>query len=216
MKIKDFFNKIIKEKQFRWYALAVISFALSVLFAVYNLVVGVIFNLVWNFSVSFYYLFLALTKAIILYKEFKWRKLNFEDKTDKRTNLIKTENVFLLVIDFFLIAPIILMLLQKKPSANFGMIFTIAMATYTTYKIVIACINYTSSQKTNNLTLHGLKVISLKEAIVSIVTLQNTMILVFGDFNEMLLLSTCTSIGMYLSLLIISIYQFIKLKKLKA
>ncbi len=215
MKIKEFINNLIHNRPFRWYILAGVSFASSLAFTAYNLIVGVLFKLVWNFSVSFYYLLLMAIKAIILQCERKWKGASLEQIKLKRLTLFKVENVFLLLIDLALIAPITLMVLQEKNTVNLGMIPTIALAAYTTYRIIMACINYHRSKNSDNLALHGLKIISLFEAIVSIITLQNTMVVVFGDMGEMFLLTVWTNAGMLASMLAISIVQIVKLSKLK-
>ncbi len=215
MKIKEFFNSLLHNRTYRWYIFAGVSFIISIAFLVYNFIFGVIYRLVWNFSVSFYFLLLIVIKAIILSGENKWKKLSKEIITEKRLKLFKIENIFLIMIDLALIAPVALMLLEQKNTANIGMIPTIAVAAYTTYKIVMACVNYTRTKKTDNLAIHGLKVISLKEAIVSIITLQNTMVVVFGDAKEMLTLTTWTSIGMLASMVLISVMQIIKIYKIK-
>ncbi len=215
MKVKDFWNNLIHDRLFRWYIFAGVSFLASFAFAIYNLVIGIIFRLVWNFSVSFYYLFLMTIKAIILHYEYKWKDDSRAEIQRNRLTLLKVENIFLLLIDLALIAPIVLMVLQEKQTVNVGMIPAITMAAYTTYKIVTACINYNRSGKTDNLALYGLKIISLKEAIVSIITLQNTMVVVFGSVSDMWTLTTWTTGGMFALILGISIYQLIKFNKIK-
>lgn len=212
MKINEFFHNFMHKRLFRWYILAGVSFVVNITFAVYNLAVGIAFSLVWNFSVSFYYLSLTSIKGIILYSERKWRSLPKEKRNVNRTTLFSVEAVFLLLIDLALIAPILLMILGEKRAVDMGTIPTITMAAYTTYKITIACINYTRSKKTNNLALYGLKIINLKEAIVSVVTLQNTMVAVFGDAKEMWTLTTWTSGGMFACILALSIYQLVQLR----
>ncbi len=214
MKFKEFFGNLIHKRLFRWYIFAGVSFAISLAFAAYNLVVGVIFRLAWNFFVSFYYLFLMIIKAIILRSEYKWKNLSQEEIKSNRFALLKIENIFLLLIDLALIAPIVLTILEERKTVDVGMIPAIALAAYTTYKIVMACINYSRSKKTDNLALYGLKTISLKEAIVSIITLQNTMVVVFGDMSQMRTLTTWTSMGMFASILAISVYQLVKLRRL--
>ncbi len=215
MKIKEFTNNVVHNRAYRWYVVAIASFIFSIAFLVYNFVVGVLFNLVWNFSVSFYYLLLMLIKGIILYAEKRWKDSDKELIDRKRLKLFKVENVFLLLIDLALIAPITLMALMQKTTVDIGMIPTIAVALYTTYRVTMACINYNRSKKSDNLALHGLKIISLKEAIVSVITLQNTMIFVFGDMSEMLTLTAFTNAGMLALMMAISILQFKKLKNLK-
>ncbi len=213
MKVKEFVNKFISNRPFRWYILAGVSCIMGFIFAIYNLAMGVAYGLVWHFSVSFYYLFLAIAKIVILYCEKRWKFK--EDVSKERRKLFKISNVFLLLIDLVLVVPITLMLLQRKPVTNLGTIPTIAVAVYTTYKIVIACVNYKRSNSTANISLNTIKTIGLKEAIVSILTLQNTMITVFGGAESMKVTTMYTSIALYLLLVAISIYQFIKINELK-
>ncbi len=215
MNLKTILSNFMHKRSFRWYLLAGVSLLANLAFAVYNFIVGVLFRLVWNFSVSFYYLALLLVKAVILYREQKWRSYPAPQIQEKRLALFRLESVFLLLVDFALIAPIVLLVLQKKNSADIGMIPAIAVAAYTTYRIVLACINYSRSKKSDNLTLYGLKMIHLKEAIVSIITLQNTLIAVFGNASDMAVLTAWTSVGMFLSSLALSIFQFFFLQKWK-
>ncbi len=211
MKSKGLFEKF----PVKWYLFAVFSLTASSFFAIYNLVVGVIFGLIWNISISFYYLLLMIVKTVIVYSERKWKEYSKNELLEKRIKLFQIENVFLLLIDLALLAPVLLLIFQQKQNVDVGMIPTIALAAFTTYKIIIASINYTKAKKGDNLTVQGLRIISLKEAIVSIITLQNTMIYVFGEGGEMQTLAAWTSMGMLASLLAISICQFIKINKLK-
>ncbi len=122
----------------------------------------------------------------------------------------------LLFVDLALIAPIVFLFLEeRRPPIELGMIPTIAMAAYATWQIVMACVQYRRSRKGDNLILHGLKILNLKEAIVSIITLQNTMIAVFGDAGELRTLTLWTNLGMFVSLLAITLYQLIVLRKKK-
>ncbi len=215
MKVKEFFNNVFHNRIYRWYFLAVLSFVMSIVFLVYNFVMGVFYRLIWNFSVSFYYLALMAIKGIILYGENRWKAKEKAQIELNRLKLFKIENVFLLLIDVALIAPITLMALEQKNAVDIGMIPTIAVATYTTYRVIMACINYTRTKRTENLALHGLKIISLKEAIVSIITLQNTMIFVFGNASDMRTLTAFTNAGMLALMVAVSVFQFIKLKTIK-
>ncbi len=213
-KCKAGLDKFLKDRQFRWYTNALCSLILNLAFATFNLVVGVLFRLVWNFSISFYYFLLVAIKAVILSGENNWSK-GEEPCFDVRLKLFKLENVFLFLIDVALIVPIILLILLKSDPVNIGTIPTIAIAAFTTYNIIAACINFNRSAKSGSLTLHGLKIISLKEAIVSVITLQNTMVCVFGNAEDMQALTALTSAGMYVCILAVSVFQFFKIKRVE-
>ncbi len=213
MNARDVLRNLVKKRSFRWYALAGVSFIVSLAFAVYNFIVGLLFRLPWNFSIAFYYLVLVIIKAIILYGERRLRKNPPEQLLQKRRTLFTITHTFLLLIDFTLVAPIVFACLQPHKAVDIGMIPTIACAAFTTYKITMACINYTRAKKVENLALYSLKIISLKEAIVSVITLQNTMVAVFGDPQSMLSLTTWTNVGMLSVAFILTLYQFIHLRK---
>ncbi len=212
MKIKDAFHALKTNYSLRLYVLAICSFCANALFFCYNLFMGIAYKRIWNFSVCFYYLFLSIIKGILLLSEKKWKGLEENKAQEKRTKLFKRQSVFLLWIDVVLIAPVALLLLQQK-AVPFGQIATIGLAAYTTYKIVMACIHITKVKKRANLSLQALKTISLKEALVSVITLQNTMVTVFGNPQQMLTLTFWTSLGLWGLILTTSIFSIVKAKK---
>ena len=55
-----------------------------------------------------------------------------------------------------------------------------------------------------------MKIINLKDAIVSILTLQNTMVMVFGNETSMLTLTAYTSAGMLVGMFILTILSIRK------
>ena len=112
--------------------------------------------------------------------------------------------------DFCLIAPITLMIIHPK-DVSFGLIPSIAVAAYTTYKITIAIINYVKVKKYNNIMFKFVNELSVVDAFVSILTLQHTLIMVNGGMTtQMLKLSSATS---FIILLAIIIFSIVSMKK---
>ncbi len=206
-------KNLFKNYECRVYFTSSISLIFTIAFLVYNFYLGIKFKLTWNFSISIYYLLLIIIRMIILINEKKWKAISKKNLLQKRISLYKVENIFLIIIDVALIVPIILMVLQKR-SVNVGMIPAIAIAAYTTYKVIMACVSYNKTKKLNNITLHGLKILNLKEAIVSILTLQNILIMTFSEGVSMIQLTSYTSFGMLLSLIILSVYQIYKISRI--
>lgn len=97
------------------------------------------------------------------------------------------------------------MTIQKKP-VNMTIIPAIAMAAYTTYKIIMASLNFKRRKRTDNSLLRLLRVISFIEALVSIMTLQNTLIMVIsrGGDPSMLGLSALANGAMMFIILLLS------------
>ncbi len=203
-----------KQSSARWYAISVLSCLVSLAFAAYNLVIGISYQLVWNFSISFYYLVLLTVKAVVLVCEFRWRRCSNTQKNDRRKAVYLVSTPFLFAVDFVLVAPIVLLILQRRQAIDLGMIPTIALAAYTTYKIIFACINYSRAKKLDNLSFRTLKTLNLKETVTAVITLQNTMIVTFGNVDEMLMLTYFTTAALFLLLLVISVKQVLFMRKL--
>jgi len=121
-----------------------------------------------------------------------------------------------LVIDFALIAPISLMVLQKKPIA-FSSIPAIATAAYTTCKIVIAVRNIVKIRKKRHLSLKILRTVSFVDALVSVLTLQYTLIITFGGGmdKDMFVLCAFSSFGIWVVLIGLSLKSLVRSIKLR-
>ncbi len=209
-------KKIELKEDFKLYISAIISFFANLLFMLLNFGVGVIYRLAWNFSVAFYYLFLLIVKAIFLLSEKRLVNKTREEIQKTRKRVFKVQNIFMGIIDIALIAPIVLMALERRV-VNVGEIAAIGFAAYTTYKVTMSIVTFIKVKSSDNITLTGFKMIGLKEAIVSIMTLQYILVSVFGEASDMKILTTVSMSGMLLVMFVISIlahkFFFIKTRK---
>ncbi len=211
MSIKRALNKARDDRIYRGYALGVISTVATFAFLIFNFALGVLYGSIWHLSIILYYLLLFALKATILICERAWRHKDALELRVRRRAFFGVQNVFLIVVDTALVAPLTLIFFQKK-AVSMGQIAAIAIAAYTTYKITMATVSYFKYKKTDNLSLEGLKIISVKEAIVSVMTLQNTLISVFGDPEDMLALTAWTNLGMLALMIGISVFRLVKSK----
>ena len=186
------------------------SVLITFLFAIYNLFLGIRYSDSWGISIAIYYLCLIVARLSFLIVEKKIRK---NEKVLKEVIRRKTYiylSIFMFFIDFCLIAPITLMIIHPK-DVSFGLIPSIAVAAYTTYKITIAIINYVKVKKYNNIMFKFVRELSVVDAFVSILTLQHTLIMVNGGMTtQMLKLSSATS---FIILLAIIIFSIVSMKK---
>ena len=88
----------------------------------------------------------------------------------------------------------------------------ITMAAYTTYKVVMASVNLKRRKRSSDRLVRLLRTINFIDALVSVLSLQNTLIMVNmkGDGSEMLTLSAITSAAIMLAVLALSIAAMIK------
>lgn len=214
MKIKEKIDSIRNNLFHKTIITSLFSLIVNIAFIVYNTYLGFKYGDAFAIGISIYYFLLIWIKSSTLLVEKNIANKEECVRIDARIKNYKISSIFVSIIDFCLIAPIILMVIKPR-EVNFGIIPAIIMAVYCVYKIVMAIINYKKSKKSQNLTIILLREINIIGAIVSILTLQHTMIMVNGGMNEgMRKLSLATSIGFIGLIVAFSIVSFIKNRKL--
>lgn len=213
--VKNKVARFFKDKEYRTIVTAFFSFVISLAFAVYNGYLGLRLGSVWNGGICVYYLLLMSVRGIIVYTEKKVSTAECALKAEKRRKTFVLTSIMLFVIDVALITPVAMMTMFKK-DVNIGTIPAITMATYTTYKIIAASVNYKKNRKHDNLSVRQIRHIGFIDALVSVLTLQNTLIMVNGNAAEnekMFILSAVTSgvvIGVILMTNVINLRRGLK------
>ena len=204
--MKKYIDKWKEDYTFKTLVGSLGSFLLTVAFALYNGFLGIWYSSVWNSGICVYYLFLSLIRGMILLTEkrnLKSEKIQIEacrKKTFWQTSFL------LLIMHAALTIPISLMVYNKRP-VSMGLIPAIAMATYTTYKITMASVNIKRMKKSDNILVRELRTINFIDALVSVLTLQNTLIVVNtdDDSHSMFILSAISSAAILLMIVAVSI-----------
>lgn len=218
---KNFTNRVrtvLSDYVFRTFISSTLSFFVTIAFAGYNIFLGVSYQSAWNIGIAIYYALLVCIRACILFSEKRFHKkyLTDEQKEPARKNLFLMQSIFLFIIDLALIAPISLMVMQEK-EIHFTAIPAIATAAYTTYKIILSTRSIIKTRKQKNLSVRILKNISFVDALVSVLSLQYTLIMTFGNGieGEMLTLCATTSFAIWTLLIVVSLLSLFKAIKLK-
>lgn len=205
--IKKLINKIISFcKKYAF----LISVCFALFFCIYNGVVGFYKNVIWNIAIFTYYLLLLTIRMILYVREKKSKKEDEKDiKRDKQIYI--STSVIMFIMNLAMILPAILLINHQK-EVNLSLISAIAVAAYTTYKVTLAIIKFCKVQKEQNLIYKQVRMVNLFDAVMSILTLQNTLTIVTssGNDEDMYTLSIVTTIAMLLAISIISIYTFKK------
>ena len=120
------------------------------------------------------------------------------------------------VMNISLILPITLMVLSEK-QVDMGLIPAISIAVYTTYKVTMAIINFVKYKRYQNLAYRQIRIINLVDAILTVLTLQNTLIMVNdgGVHGDMLTLAAVTSFVATIIIVALPIYALRKMLKEK-
>jgi membrane protein len=185
----------------------IVSAVVALAFAVYNGYLGIVHEYIFGLSISVYFAVLSVIYFILV----DWNVQKGVPQTDGETRVRKyiTSSVLLLVVDVLLVGPITLMVLQRR-QFNLGMIAAITVATYATYKVCSAVVNYVKTRKNFDVRSVSVRSVKLVDAMVSLLTLQNTLIVANGSSKEqdMFVLTSWTSFALYAAIVGVSIVGF--------
>lgn len=199
MKINKLYLKLKTEISKRRTLITILSLCFTVLFSIYNRIVGIVKESLWHETISIYYLVLVIIKSIIL--------IYIHKSIDRNKDLVvfRVVKVLLIILNLLLIVPISLMVLNKR-LVEMSLILSIAVALYVTIKTTKVIISFVKKRKEEDILLKELKVIDLMDVVVSILTLQNTLISVNSTgFDEGLYYLTIGSsfVGFVINLLLV-------------
>ena len=204
MKVKELFNKIKGEINKREKLFVIISILTTLFFSLYNRILGIYNKSIWHESISIYYFVLVIIKAIIII---------YINKSKQRKNDVKIftiTKVLLFLLNLSMTGPVILMILNKR-LVEMNLILSIAIALYVTINTTLGIINYVKKRKEKDILIRELNTIDLMDIVLSILTLQNTLIAVnsTGFDPGVYVLSIISSIAGIL----INLFLIIRLKK---
>ncbi len=205
---KQFLEKWKTEYDFKTFAAAFASLAVTVLFALYNGFLGIWNRSLWHGAICMYYLLLVLLRGLIVSTAKKYSR---QDRQEKRNKAFLTASALLLALNLSLILPISMLVTQQKP-VSLTLIPAISMATYTTYKVTMASVNLKKRKISSDNLVWLLRTINFVDALVSILTLQNTLIMVHSSGGDLglLPLSAASSAVIWVAVLILSVFALRK------
>lgn len=190
------------------------GFFATAAFALYNGFLGLRYSSLWHGSICVYYILLSVLRKL-LFSAQKKAEEGAAPPPEQEKKLFSATAALLLTMNGGLAIPITLMVLDRRPIQT-GLIPAIASAAYATYKLTAAAVRL--KRATGGLFSGALRVIRFLDALVSILVLQNTLIVaVDGSVSQdMFYLSAFTSAGIFLLILAISliwIYRTISRKR---
>lgn len=149
------------------------SFSATVIFALYNGGLGLWHRSLWHGSICIYYILLSLLRGVLLAAEQRAGKAAPEMAANCRKKAFYATSGIILVMNAALSTPASLMVLGRRP-IRMGLVPAIASAAYTTYKIGAAVVGWRQTRGT--ILQRELSVLRITDALVSLLVLQNTLI----------------------------------------
>ena len=201
---KQFLYRWKTDYDFKTFVSASGSLIVTALFALYNGFLGIYHTSLWHFAICAYYIILVILRGMIITAA---NRISLQEKQKSARNKVCLKvSILLLLLNISLILPVSMMVRQQKP-VHMTLIPAITMAAYTTYKIIMASVNLKKRNISSDSLVRLLRTINFVDALVSILTLQNTLIMVHsnGVNVKMLPLTAVTSATAWMAVLFLSI-----------
>lgn len=205
-RIRSFLKRWENDYAFKTLIGSAVSCCITVMFAMYNGYLGISLLSVWHGSICAFYVLLFLIRGSILLTEKRNMDKSKAERERSGYRTFKISAFLLLLLNLSLIFPISYMAVLARPAAM-GLIPAIIMAVYTTYKLTMAAVHMRKQKLRShkNLLIAQLRTINLIDALVSVLALQNTLIMVSGaesDIQDSFVLSIVSSGLIYILILI--------------
>ncbi|MCR5773506.1 MAG: hypothetical protein K6G42_00345 [Lachnospiraceae bacterium] len=204
---REFIAKIKDDYDYGTYIATFRSLFITILFTIYNGILGSIHSSVWYVSICLYYSLLILLRFSITFIEHLAKKNQDLSEAFRRNSFIIL-SVFLIILNICLIGPFALMVKQESP-VNMTLIPAIAMAAYTFYKLTMSGIHFKKSRQSQDVLIRLARLINLIDALFSIVVLQTTLIMVASGSSNMFPVAALSSAMIWVFIMILSIRNMV-------
>ncbi len=195
----------MEDVRYRTVLTAVCGFAVNLLYALYNGVVGYLTGAYWFCAMCVYHIILGIMRFAALLSERK----NHPRKEYAAAGLIGV----LLSLLSIVLSGVVYICVSKDVSVKYGTITMITIAAYTFCKITMAVIRAVKYRRENSPILSAIRFIGYAEISVSVLTMQMSMLVSFQEgmtAQDIFLFNLLTGIGVCLFTLALGIIMIKK------
>ncbi|MBR1422420.1 MAG: hypothetical protein IJ571_03100 [Ruminococcus sp.] len=174
----------LESMDFRAEAGLYLGLVINLFYAVFKVVTGAIYDSAWLWSIGIYYLFLGGIRFFLMRGQ--RRKNNLISGTEIKLHEYKTYRLcgcLMMILDIAVGGMAVQMIWQNKAN-EFSQAAVIISAAYTFYLFVLAIYNVVSFHKRDNAILSAAKDLALTGAVMSMFSLQTSMLHAFGSADE--------------------------------
>ena len=199
-------NKYMTDVVFKVRISLYISFAINLVYSAFHLFSGIFYSSLWIGAVAIYYVLLSVIRFILLQ--------HMEKKKDggmiSEYQSYKISAILMMLLNLTL-SGIVLNMIIKNEVIAYSDIYVITSATYTFYILTMSIVDIVRYRKYNSPVMSAAKAIRFAQALVSLLSLEATMLVQFGDdesFRRTML--ALTGAGVFLIVLTMSVYMIIR------
>ncbi len=173
----------------------------DIIYGIYNAVLGILMSSWWLITLGAYYIVLAIMRFSLLRI-----KQKTEGKNELELFARHFTGILLIILTVCLMGTVILSVTDNRGTDHHEIIM-ITMALYAFSKTTLAIIGLIRSAKQSSHVLTALRNVSLADALVSIFSLQRSMLVSFGEMRaeDITLFNALTGTGVCIAVLILGI-----------
>ena len=185
VKKTSFGAQFLEDYTFRTILTTMPSFIINVAYTVYNGVIGIVNQSSWFITMAVYYSLLGVMRYHAVNTGRKISRMKDQKLIRKKElAVIKTDGILLLLLNLAL-SGVVLLTIAKGRAKAYSEIMAISIAAYTFYKTTMAVINMVKVRKMQSPILITIRNIGVADALVSILTLQTTMLASFQNTSNL-------------------------------
>ncbi len=194
--------RLMEDRRFRVIAKAVISLIFNLFFVCYNAILGVMSHSLIFAASALYYLILSGTRFFVVIRERKPGK-------HKDSEAIGVIGIMLIILSIVFHIMVILSMSQQTAAIH-GTVPMITIATFTFTKIGVAVTDAVRHRRHSPKLVKAVNAIRYSEVAVSLLTMQQSMLVSFGRANDQssVILNACTGAGVCFFILTLGILTF--------
>ena len=185
VKKTSFGAQFLEDYTFRTILTTMPSFIINVAYTVYNGVIGIVNQSSWFITMAVYYSLLGVMRYHAVNTGRKISRMKDQKLIRKKElAVIKTDGILLLLLNLAL-SGVVLLTIEKGRAKAYSEIMAISIAAYTFYKTTMAVINMVKVRKMQSPILITIRNIGVADALVSMLTLQTTMLASFQNTSNL-------------------------------
>ena len=185
VKKTSFGAQFLEDYTFRTILTMMPSFIINVAYTVYNGVIGIVNQSSWFITMAVYYSLLGVMRYHAVNAGRKISRMKNQKLIRKKElAVIKTDGLLLLLLNLAL-SGVVLLTIAKGRAKAYSEIMAISIAAYTFYKTTMAVINMVKVRKMQSPILITIRNIGVADALVSMLTLQTTMLASFQNTSHL-------------------------------
>lgn len=202
-------NKYMTDAEFKVRISLYVSLAINLMYSAFKLFSGIFYASFWIGAIAVYYILLSVIRFILLQ--------HMEKKKDggmiAEYQSYRVSAVLMMLLNLTL-SGIVLNMIIKNEAVAYSDIFVITSATYTFYILTVSIVDIIKYRKYNSPVMSAAKAIRFAQALVSLLSLEASMLVQFGDDESLRrTMLALTGAGVCVIVLTMSVYMIVRANK---